>query len=115
MDIQDIQSIKQRFKIIGNDPHLNRAIEIAVQVAGTDLTVLINGESGTGKDVFPQIIHQNSSENIRNTSPSTAERFQKELSTRNYLVMRKALSQELMRQERDILKKPTAEQYSSMK
>ncbi len=61
MDIQDIQSIKQRFKIIGNDPHLNRAIEIAVQVAGTDLTVLINGESGTGKDVFPQIIHQNSS------------------------------------------------------
>ena len=66
MDIQDIQSIKQRFKIIGNDPHLNRAIEIAVQVAGTDLTVLINGESGTGKDVFPQIIHQNSSRKHKN-------------------------------------------------
>lgn len=56
----DIQTIKQRFKIIGNDPHLNRTIEIAVQVAATDLTVFINGESGTGKDVFPQIIHQNS-------------------------------------------------------
>lgn len=56
----DIQSIKQRFGIIGNDPALNRAIEVAVQVAATDLTVFINGESGTGKDVFPQIIHQNS-------------------------------------------------------
>lgn len=66
MDIQDIQSIKQRFKIIGNNPHLNRAIEIAVQVAGTDLTVLINGESGTGKDVIPQIIHQNSSRKHKN-------------------------------------------------
>ena len=57
----EIQSIKQRFGIIGNDPNLNRAIEVAVQVAATDLTVFINGESGTGKDVFPQIIHQNSS------------------------------------------------------
>lgn len=62
----DIQSIKQRFKIIGNDPKLNRAMEIAVQVAGTDLTVLINGESGTGKDVIPQIIHQNSSRKHKN-------------------------------------------------
>lgn len=62
----DIQSIKQRFKIIGNDSKLNRAIEIAVQVAGTDLTVLINGESGTGKDVIPQIIHQNSSRKHKN-------------------------------------------------
>lgn len=57
----DIQTIKQRYKIIGNDPHLNRAIEVAVQVAATDLTVFINGESGTGKDVFPRIIHDNSS------------------------------------------------------
>ena len=66
MDIQDIQSIKQKFRIIGNNPHLNRAIEIAVQVASTDLTVLINGESGTGKDVIPQIIHQNSSRKHKN-------------------------------------------------
>ena len=57
----DISAIKQQFKIIGNDPYLNRAIEIAVQVAATDLTVFINGESGTGKDVIPQIIHKNSS------------------------------------------------------
>ncbi|MDY6436380.1 MAG: sigma-54 dependent transcriptional regulator [Bacteroidales bacterium] len=61
MEMTDIQAIKQRFGIIGNDPNLNRAIEVAVQVAATDLTVFINGESGTGKDVFPQIIHQNSS------------------------------------------------------
>lgn len=57
----DIQSIKQRFEIIGNSPGLHRAIEIAVQVAPTDLSVLITGESGTGKEVFPQIIHQFSS------------------------------------------------------
>lgn len=53
----DVQSVKQRFGIIGNSPLLNRAIDIAMQVASTDLTVLITGESGTGKEVFPQIIH----------------------------------------------------------
>ena len=54
----EIQAIKQRFGIIGNSPLLNRAIDIARQVAPTDLTVLITGESGSGKEVFPQIIHQ---------------------------------------------------------
>ena len=54
----DIQSIKNRFGIIGNSPLLERAIDIAMQVAPTDLSVLITGESGTGKEVFPQIIHQ---------------------------------------------------------
>jgi transcriptional regulator with PAS, ATPase and Fis domain len=54
----DIQDLKQRFEIIGNSPGLHRAIEVAVQVAPTDLSVLITGESGTGKEVFPQIIHQ---------------------------------------------------------
>lgn len=53
-----IQDIKQRFGIIGTSPLLDRAIDIAVQVAPTDLAVLITGESGTGKEVFPQIIHQ---------------------------------------------------------
>ena len=56
----DVQAIKRTFGIIGNDPELDRAIGIAGQVAATDLTVLITGESGTGKDVFPKIIHQNS-------------------------------------------------------
>jgi len=54
----DVQKIKQRFGIIGNSYSLSRAIDIAVQVAPTDLSVLITGESGTGKEVFPQIIHQ---------------------------------------------------------
>ncbi len=54
----DVQSVKQRFGIIGNSPLLNRAIDVAIQVAPTDLTVLISGESGTGKEVFPKIIHQ---------------------------------------------------------
>jgi len=54
----ELQSIKQRFGIIGHDPFLERAIHVAVQVAPTDLTVLITGESGTGKEVFPKIIHQ---------------------------------------------------------
>ena len=55
-----IQEIKNRFGIIGNSPALDRAIDIAKQVAPTDLTVLITGESGTGKEVFPQIIHNQS-------------------------------------------------------
>ena len=53
----DIQEIKQRFGIIGNANELNRAIEVAIQVAPTDLSVLISGESGVGKESFPQIIH----------------------------------------------------------
>ncbi|MBK9291455.1 MAG: sigma-54-dependent Fis family transcriptional regulator [Bacteroidetes bacterium] len=56
----DIQSIKQRFGIIGHDSRLERAIQVAVTVAPTDLTVLITGESGVGKEVFPKIIHQSS-------------------------------------------------------
>jgi len=55
--MMELQSIKQRFGIIGNHEGLNRALDIAVQVAPTDLSVLISGESGTGKEVFPQVIH----------------------------------------------------------
>ena len=58
MDANQIQTIKQKFNIIGNSPLLNRAIDVAVQVANTELTVLITGESGVGKEFFPQIIHQ---------------------------------------------------------
>ena len=56
----DIKSTKLRFGIIGNDLKLSRAINVALQVASTDISVLINGESGTGKETIPQIIHQNS-------------------------------------------------------
>ena len=54
----DLNQIKQRFGIIGNDPELDRALEIARQVAPTSLSVLVTGESGVGKEVIPQIIHQ---------------------------------------------------------
>jgi DNA-binding NtrC family response regulator len=54
----DLNQIKQRFGIIGNDPELDRALEIARQVAPTNLSVLVTGESGVGKEVIPQIIHQ---------------------------------------------------------
>lgn len=55
--MENIQAIKQRFSIIGNDPKLNRAIEKAIQVAPTDISVLITGESGVGKEAIPRIIH----------------------------------------------------------
>ena len=58
MELSEIQMVKQRFGIIGLSPALNRAIDTAVQVANTDLSVLIQGESGVGKETFPQIIHQ---------------------------------------------------------
>lgn len=58
MDTAQLQSLKNRYDIIGNDPELNRALEIAGGVAPTDLTVLIIGESGVGKESIPKIIHQ---------------------------------------------------------
>lgn len=60
MNVEEVQRMKQRFRIIGNSPELNRAIDVAMQVAHTDLSVLITGESGSGKDIFPRIIHENS-------------------------------------------------------
>lgn len=60
MTNQELQSLKNKYDIIGNDPALNRALEIAVAVAPTDITVLVSGESGVGKENIPRIIHQNS-------------------------------------------------------
>ncbi len=60
MENAEILRVKQQFGIIGNDPELMRAIDTAIQVAHTDLSVLIMGESGVGKEYFPQIIHTNS-------------------------------------------------------
>ncbi|MFM9985483.1 MAG: sigma 54-interacting transcriptional regulator, partial [Flavobacteriales bacterium] len=53
----ELITVKQRFEIIGNNPMLNRALDIAVQVAATNMSVLISGESGTGKESIPKIIH----------------------------------------------------------
>ena len=60
MTSQELQSLKNKYDIIGNDPALNRALEIAVKVAPVDMTVLVSGESGVGKENIPRIIHQNS-------------------------------------------------------
>ena len=60
MDSQDLQRLKNKYDIIGNDAALNRALEVAGTVAPTDLTVLVTGESGAGKENIPKIIHQNS-------------------------------------------------------
>ena len=60
MTNQELQALKNKYDIIGNDPALNRALEIAVAVAPTDITVLVTGESGVGKENIPRIIHQNS-------------------------------------------------------
>ena len=60
MTNQELQSLKNKYDIIGNDPALNRALEVAMTVAPTDISVLVTGESGVGKENIPRIIHQNS-------------------------------------------------------
>lgn len=60
MKTTELQSIKQRYNIVGNCDALNRALDVALQVAPTDLSVLIVGESGVGKEIIPRVIHDNS-------------------------------------------------------
>ncbi len=60
MNITELQNIKKRYNIVGNCDALNRALDVALQVAPTDLSVLIQGESGVGKEIFPRVIHDNS-------------------------------------------------------
>lgn len=60
MDTSELQKIKQRYNIVGNCDELNHALDVALQVASTDLSVLIIGESGVGKEIIPRIIHDNS-------------------------------------------------------
>ena len=60
MDISELQKIKQRYNIVGNSDGLNHALDVALQVAPTDLSVLIIGESGVGKEIIPRVIHDNS-------------------------------------------------------
>ena len=65
MDAKELQPIKQRYGIVGNCEGLNHALDIAMQVARTDLSVLITGESGVGKEVIPRLIHDNSQRRMR--------------------------------------------------
>lgn len=69
MDSQELQRLKNKYDIIGNDAALNRALETAVAIAPTDLTVLVTGESGVGKENIPKIIHQTAVERQANTLP----------------------------------------------
>ena len=60
MNNTELQRIKQRYNIVGNCKALNRALDVSLQVAPTDLSVLIVGESGVGKEIIPRVIHDNS-------------------------------------------------------
>ena len=66
MKTNDLQNIKNRYNIVGNCDALNRAIDIALQVANTDLSVLIVGESGVGKEIIPRLIHDHSTRKGKN-------------------------------------------------
>lgn len=68
----ELTTVKQRFGIIGTSPLLDRALDVAVRVAPTDLTVLVTGESGVGKEFFPQIIHAFSATSSRKMVPPSA-------------------------------------------
>jgi transcriptional regulator with PAS, ATPase and Fis domain len=87
--METVQSIKQRLSIIGNDAGLNRAVEKAVRVAPTDISVLVTGESGVGKESIPKIIHQ-----LSQRKPLTV----------SCLDMKKGLSQEQLKPDQAILK-----------
>ena len=99
-----VQNIKQRFEIIGNDAMLNRAIAKAERVAPTDISVLVVGESGVGKESIPKIIHQYSHRKHNKYIAVIVVQYQKELLIPNYSVMKKELLLEQQLRERDILK-----------
>lgn len=60
METSQLQRLKQRYGIVGNDDALNRALEIALKISPVDLSVLIMGENGVGKEIFPRVIHDHS-------------------------------------------------------
>ena len=99
----NIQQVKQRFGIIGNTPLLNRALEVAIQVATTDISILVTGESGTGKEIIPQVIHQLS-----------ARKHGEYIAVNCGAIPEGTIDllQELAAQDKDILKSLTMEQYS---
>lgn len=110
--MEDIRTIKQRFEIIGNDIKLNRAIEKAVQVAPTDFTVLITGESGVGKEIFPRIIHSFSARKHAQYIAVNCGEFRKEPLTPNYSATRKAHSRERYPTGKVTSRSVTGEQFS---
>ncbi len=77
MTSQELQSLKNKYDIIGNDPALNRALEIAVAVAPTDITVLVTGESGVGKETYLRLYTRTAHASAGNILPSIAVPFRK--------------------------------------
>ena len=106
----DIKNIKLRYDIIGNDPRLELALNKAIQVAPTDLSILITGESGVGKDVFSRIISRTACVSmygrVEDSYRSTAVPFPKVPSRVSSSVMSKGPSQEPIKTAKVISKKP---------
>ena len=90
MNTEELQKIKQRYNIVGNCDALNRALDVAMQVAPTDLSVLVVGESGVGKEILPRIITTIVHADANAILLSTVVLSQKALSIANSSVMRKA-------------------------
>lgn len=111
----EIQQVKQRFGIIGNTEALSRAIDVAIQVAPTDLSVLITGESGVGKESFPQIIHQYSRRKHGQYIAVNCGLSPKVRLIPNCSAMRKALLLVLSVNGKDTSVKRTVVLFSSMK
>src|SRR5690554_5602944 len=100
----NIQGIKQRFGIIGNDPKLNRALEKAIRVAPTDISVLVTGESGVGKESIPKIIHALSHRKHGKYIAVNCGAIPEGTIILNYLGTKKGHLQELLLTEKAILR-----------
>ena len=111
----EIQQVKQRFGIIGNTEALSRAIDVAIQVAPTDLSVLITGESGVGKESFPQIIHQYSRRKHDSILLSTVVLFRRARLIPNCSGMRRVRLPVRLANGKGTLAKPTAVLFFLMK
>lgn len=109
--MESIQNIKLRFGIIGNDPHLNRSIEKAVRVAPTEISVLVVGESGVGKENIPKIIHQLSHRKHANYIAVNCGAIPDGTIDSELLVMKKEPLPALPQPEKDILKLLMEELY----
>ena len=111
----DLTTLKQRFGIIGNNEALNEALEVAMRVAPTDLSVLITGESGVGKEVFPQIIHANSSRKHGNYIAVNCGAIPEGTIDSELFGHERALLPALRRAAKGISRRPTEELFSSTK
>lgn len=111
----EIQSVKLRFGIIGNTEELNRAIDVAMQVAPTDLSVLVTGESGVGKESFLRLFISSVVANTDRTLPLTVVPFRKEPLIPSCSAMKRELLPEPSATVTVILPKPMAERSFWMK